>query len=106
VNAASSSTLDVYFDNIKIDWVTTTNYFYAWFIRKAEERGREVVGVNPDYPREFIVRVDARLYPMVKTFKESDEIRNMENNMFYKIIDMSDISKQIDLVRFTVKEVK
>jgi hypothetical protein len=104
--AASSSTLDCYFDNIKLDWVTTTNYFYAWFVRKPEPRGREVVGVSPQYPAEFIVRVDANLYPIVRTFKESDEIRNMDSNRVYKIAEMSDISRQIELVRFTVNEVK
>lgn len=99
-----SSNLSINIDNIRVDWLVNDNSFKAWFVRYEKERDREVSGID-DQPTH-VMRVDVREYPISLTFKQSDEVINLRNNHRYKIIANQDISDKIDVIRFTVKEVR
>ncbi len=99
-----STTLDVFIDNIKVNWMESNNDFKAWFVKMPADRARAIVGI--DDVDVYIVRVKTKLYPIVTSFKKSDIIQRTDTLRRYKIIHNSDVSDKINMVKFLVKEFK
>lgn len=93
--------MDIYFDNIAVDWIDTS--FDAWVVRHEHTKKDGAVGID-DRP-EHTMRVDVTLYPIASTLREGDEVERASDSQRYKITQKQDISRYINIIRFTIKEV-
>ena len=102
VLAVDSSNLEIYFDNIEVDWIASNNMFHGWLVEKPQRKEEGIVG--SDGMHEYILRVDGTVYPIALSFRKLDEIKRVNNNKIYKIIEDVDVTSYINIMRFTVKE--
>jgi len=92
--------MDVYFDNIAVDWVDTG--FDAWLVGINKGGADGIVGVIEMY--DYTMRVDVTLFPIVLTFRKGDEVIEVGGTRLYKILEVHDKSRYLNIIRFTIKE--
>lgn len=92
--------LDLYFDNIAIDWIDTS--FDAWIVSNEKSKADGAVGV--DDLATHVMRVDISLYPIADDLKESDEVIRDSDSQIFKIVKDKQIGRYLNVVRYEIKE--
>jgi len=93
--------LDVYLDNIAVDWIDTA--FDAWVVGMRVDKD-EGVGSTIDKMGSHIMRVDAIDFPIVIDLEIGDEIIQVSNSKIFKIMKKVPVDRYLNIRRFEIKE--
>jgi hypothetical protein len=99
ITDAVSSGIDVYIDNIAVDWINTE--FKCWLVDTPERLSPNIRGFGTK--TDMIMRVDTISYPVVRTLRKGDTLTRTDDNVVFKVMDNPDLSEFLHMIKLIVR---